>query len=330
MDILHFSGIETDEAEIELFHAWNVPLQGLQYHVVAGRYVHGTAQALLRAYQDAVDGGVEFSHDTLPFFEGDISLDHIYRSVRKMFPDIALIQVKCRQRGTSDGYLARYFPYKPFDIPGLGGIPVAVIPLYQVRYRAGLDKQFDLPHESQPCILFRVSRAVVVQFADAAEFLDDDTVYLVFSFRGADGMCPYPVFLTREVTEFAGDDRLADKFGEFVLVVHVLVLFLDAEYSGFPRTVAGTEKDMPPEGGERCSVIRVVLFLYLVVPVFVVDLRAPAYHVHRIVVEQFELAVQFRDVVAGGRSRVENLVFEPSEYAQDVSCTLRCGIGDFV
>ena len=49
-------------------------------------------------------------------------------------------------------------------------------------------------------------------------------------------MCPYPVFLTREVTEFAGDDRLADKFGEFVLVVHVLVLFLDAEYSGFPRT----------------------------------------------------------------------------------------------
>lgn len=98
-------------------------------------------------------------------------------------------------------------------------------------------------------------------------------------------MCPYPVFLSREVPEFTGDDRLADKFGEFILVVHVLVLFLDAEYGGFPRTVAGTEKDMPPEGGERCPVIRVVLFLYLVVPVFVVDLRAPAYHVYGVVVE---------------------------------------------
>ena len=141
---------------------------------------------------------------------------------------------------------------------------------------------------------------------------------------------PYPVFLSREVPEFTGDDRLADKFGEFILVVHVLVLFLDAEYGGFPRTVAGTEKDMPPEGGERCPVIRVVLFLYLVVPVFVVDLRAPAYHVYGVVVEQFELAVQFRDVVAGGCSRVEDLVPEPPEYAQDVSCTLRCWIGDFV
>ena len=135
-------------------------------------------------------------------------------------------------------------------------------------------------------------------------------------------MCPYPVFLSREVPEFTGDDRLADKFGEFILVVHVLVLFLDAEYGGFPRTVAGTEKDVSPEGGERCPVIRVVLFLYLVVPVFVVDLRAPAYHVYGVVVEQFELAVQFRDVVAGGCSRVEDLVPEPSEYAQDVSCTL--------
>lgn len=62
-------------------------------------------------------------------------------------------------------------------------------------------------------------------------------------------MCPYPVFLSCEVPEFTGDDRLADKFGEFVLVVHVLVLFLDAEYSGFPRTVAGTEKDMPLKAG---------------------------------------------------------------------------------
>ena len=285
MDILHFFGIETDETEVELFHTGDVPLQGFQYHVVAGRYVHRAAQALLRAYQDTVDGGIELRHDFLTFPEGHVSLDHEYRPVGEMCPDIALVEVEGRQCGTSDGNLTRYCPYEPFNIAGLGRITVTVVSLYQVRYRTGFDKQLDLPHESQSCILFRVSRAVVVQLTDAAEFLDDDTVHLVFPFRGTDGMCPYPVFLSREVPEFTGDDRLAYEFGEFVLVVHVLVLFLYAEYGGFPRTVAGTEKDVSPEGGERCPVIRVVLFLYFAVPVFVVDLRAPTYHVYGVVVE---------------------------------------------
>ncbi len=40
-------------------------------------------QALLRAYQYAVDGGVELRHDALPFLERHISLDHKYRSVGK-------------------------------------------------------------------------------------------------------------------------------------------------------------------------------------------------------------------------------------------------------
>ena len=249
MDILHFFGIETDETEVELFHTGDVPLQGFQYHVVAGRYVHGAAQALLCAYQDAVDGGVEFGHDALPFLEGYISLDHKYRSVGKMFPDIALVEVEGRQCGTSDGNLTRYCPYEPFNIAGLGRITVTVVSLYQVRYRTGFDKQLDLPHESQSCILFRVSRAVVVQLTDAAEFLDDDTVHLVLPFRGVDGMCPYPVFLSREVTELAGDDRLAYEFGEFVLVIDILILFLYAEYGGFSRTVAGTEEDVPLKAG---------------------------------------------------------------------------------
>ena len=60
MNVLHFFGIEADEPEVELFHAGNVPLQGFQYHLIAGRYVHRAAQALLCAYQYAVDGRVEF------------------------------------------------------------------------------------------------------------------------------------------------------------------------------------------------------------------------------------------------------------------------------
>lgn len=47
-------------------------------------------------------------------------------------------------------------------------------------------------------------------------------------------MCPYPVFLSCEVPEFTGDDRLADKFGKLVLVVDILVLFLYAETVAFP------------------------------------------------------------------------------------------------
>ena len=42
-------------------------------------------------------------------------------------------------------------------------------------------------------------------------------------------MCPYPVFLAREVTELAGDDRLANEFGKLVLVIDVLVLLLYAQ-----------------------------------------------------------------------------------------------------
>ena len=62
-------------------------------------------------------------------------------------------------------------------------------------------------------------------------------------------MCPYPVFLSCEVPEFTGDDRLADKFGEFVLVVHVLVLFLDAEYSGFPGQWQARKRTCPLKAG---------------------------------------------------------------------------------
>ena len=132
----------------------------------------------------------------------------------------------------------------------------------------------------------------------------------------------YLVFFSCEIPELACDDRLADKFRQFLLVIDILILLLNAEYGGFSGTVAGTEEDVPPEGREWSPVIRIVLFLYLTFLVFVIDLRAPAHHVHRIVVEQLELAVQFRYVVARGRSGVKNLILEPSEYAQDVSCAL--------
>ena len=112
MHILHLLGVKAYEAEVELLHLGDVPLQRLQYHIVAGRYVYRTAQTLLCAYQYAVDGGVELRHYALTLLERHISLHDIYRSVGEAFTDIALIEVKGGKCGTADGYLARYLPYQ--------------------------------------------------------------------------------------------------------------------------------------------------------------------------------------------------------------------------
>ena len=91
MHILHLLGVEAYEAEVELLHLGYVPLQRLQYHIVTGGYVYRAAQALLRAYQYAVDGGIELRHDALTLLECHISLYDIYRSVGEAFTDITLI-----------------------------------------------------------------------------------------------------------------------------------------------------------------------------------------------------------------------------------------------
>ncbi len=135
-------------------------------------------------------------------------------------------------------------------------------------------------------------------------------------------MCPYPVFLAREIPELAGDDGLADKLCQFLLVIDILVLFLNAEDGGFSRTMAGTEKHMPPESRERFAVMGICVFLYLLVLVIVVHPAAPTNHIDGVVIEQFELAVQFRDIVAGGRAGVEYLVPETAEEAEDMPCPL--------
>ena len=322
MHVLLLFGVKTDKSEIELFHLRDVPLQGFQYHVVAGGYVHRTAQALLRADQYAVDGGIELRHNALSFLERHVSLDHEYRTLRETFAETLLVKVECGYGRATDSHLAGYLPHQPFDILCLVRNSVAGIALYQVGDGTGLDEQLDLAHKPETGILLRVTRAVVIQLADAAELLDDDTVNLTLAVGRADGMCPYPVFLAREIPELAGDDGLADKLCQFLLVIDILVLFLNAEDGGFSRTMAGTEKHMPPESRERFAVMGICVFLYLLVLVIVVHPATPTNHIDGVVIEQFELAVQFRDIVAGGRAGVEYLVPETAEEAEDMPCPL--------
>lgn len=147
MHVLQFLGIKAYEAEIELFHLRNVPLERFKYHIVAGGDVRRTAQALLCAYQYAVDGGVEPRHDALPFLEEHVACDHKHRAVRETFAQMVFVKFESRYGGTADSHLAGNLPYQFLDIPCLVRNPVSEIPLYPMRDGARLDEQFDLPYQ---------------------------------------------------------------------------------------------------------------------------------------------------------------------------------------
>ncbi len=123
MHVLQLFGVKAYETEIELLHLRDVPLQRLQYHIVAGRYVYRTAQALLRADQYAVDGGIELRHDALPFLERHVTLDREYGTVRKTFAETALVKVECGYGRAADSDLAGCLAHQPLDVPCLVGIP---------------------------------------------------------------------------------------------------------------------------------------------------------------------------------------------------------------
>lgn len=135
-------------------------------------------------------------------------------------------------------------------------------------------------------------------------------------------MCPYLVFLACKVSELTGDDGLAYEVEEFILVIDILILLLNAEYRCLARTVAGSEQYMASECRERFSIVEVSFTLYFLISVLVIDATAPAGHIDRVVIEQFKLAVQLCDIVTGGRSRIENFVFESAEHCQDMLCAL--------
>ena len=62
-------GIQAYEAKIELLHAGNVPLEGFEDYVVAGRDIDRTFECLLCADQYPVRRPVESVDNSSPFFE---------------------------------------------------------------------------------------------------------------------------------------------------------------------------------------------------------------------------------------------------------------------
>ena len=135
-------------------------------------------------------------------------------------------------------------------------------------------------------------------------------------------MCPYLVFLACEVSELTGDDGFSYEVEEFFLVIYILILLLYAEYRCLARTVAGTEQHMASERWERLSAVEISFALYLLISVLVIYATAPTGHIDRVVIEEFKLTIQLCNIVTGGCSRIENLVFESAEYCQDMLCAL--------
>ena len=135
-------------------------------------------------------------------------------------------------------------------------------------------------------------------------------------------MSPYLVFLACKVAELTGDDGLAYEVEEFFLVIDILILLLNAEYRRLARTVTGTKQYMTSERRERLSAVEISFTLYLLIPVLVIDTTAPTGHIDRVVIEEFKLTIQLCNIVTGGCSRIENLVFESAEYCQDMLCAL--------
>ena len=135
-------------------------------------------------------------------------------------------------------------------------------------------------------------------------------------------MSPYLVFLACKVAELTGDDGLAYEVEEFILIIDILILLLNAEYRCLARTVAGSEQHMTSECRERLSAVEVSFTLYLLISILVIDVAAPTGHIDRVVIEQFKLTIQLCNIVTGGCSRIENLVFESAEHCQNMPCTL--------
>ena len=67
--------VQADEAEVKLLHAGNVPLQGFEEHLVAGRDICRAFERLLRAYENAVVSGLELPDDLLTAFEGKLPMN---------------------------------------------------------------------------------------------------------------------------------------------------------------------------------------------------------------------------------------------------------------
>ena len=73
------------------------------------------------------------------------------------------------------------------------------------------------------------------------------------------GVHPDLVFLSGEIPELASDDGLGYEREQFVLVVDILILFLDAEDRCLAGAMAGLEQHVPTKSRKRLSVIRIAL-----------------------------------------------------------------------
>lgn len=152
-------------------------------------------------------------------------------------------------------------------------------------------------------IFLRIAGACEIEGAYFAKFFQYLGVYCLLSRSGDYGMMPDLIFVGRKLFEFPGQDCFLNQLGEFIFVVNILIPFLNSEDGDFSRTETVFEEAAPSRGGngfptlvlssqKMSCVIRSSIYTFL----------APAHEVHGVVIEYFELSVEFGYVVAGRRA----------------------------
>lgn len=118
----HTFRVQTDEAEVELLHARDVPEQGFDNDVLATGNIDRASQALLRADQNTVHRLLELVEQALPRLEAHVSAYDEQWSLREMLLEKFLVHGHRIERGAADGDLAAQFIAQLVsDQPGLSG-----------------------------------------------------------------------------------------------------------------------------------------------------------------------------------------------------------------
>ena len=116
-------------------------------------------------------------------------------------------------------------------------------------------------------------------------------------------MMPDLIFVGRKLFEFPGQDCFLNQLGEFIFVVNILIPFLNSEDGDFSRTETVFEEAGSFSWRERFSDVGVIFTENVMRdPILDIHFLAPAHEVHGVVIEYFELSVEFGYVVAGRRA----------------------------
>ena len=292
MYVPHPFGVEADETEVELFHAWDVPLQGFNNDVLATGNISRTFQALLGADQYPIFCFFKLIEDALAYFEIDVSPDYEQWTFREFPRQVFLVHSHGIERGTTNGHFTVHLVFQHllylFRFPG---IFFTVVAFHVLRNGTGFNQEHYLSDQTKLRLFLLIFHRVEIKIEYFMELFENGLVHFLFSFTGFDRPGNDFVFIACKFLKFAGNNGFVYQFGQVLLVVDVLIVFLDAEYGSLTRTETRFKQRSPPSRREWLEIIGIRFCFDFAFFVLVINITGIANHVDGVVVHQFKLAV---------------------------------------